>query len=448
MTDLRVLIVEDDPPVAKLHSRFVAITPGFQVVGIVNTAPEALRTLQLMRPDLILLDLGLPDADGLVLLRRIRAAATPVDVIAVTAEASSEAVTAALRLGVVDYLVKPFYPDRLRQSLVGFRRSRREIGASPLDQQTIDRLRSDSTDSQRLPRDIDRARLERVREELDAAGRPLTATQVATAVGVSRVTARRYLEYLVTVRDVRVEPLVRGRGRPTKLYSLRTLAAPVAPRKRPSAVQRAGAYVATALAIAAVAAGCGSAAAGAGDLEAPQRAEIWATAYAIDNGVEAVERSARLARLPVAPARRAHAIRGLLDKWHDTHSAVFSVDPKAAEGRIEIVLEKLARISPRLVDDYGPGKIGDFDAAAIGRALRPDTNTQLLARSTRPALERDLATLASLFAGVPADASLLPAAGSEPATPDDLLIAVEDRLRLVYPGLADRALGLRIGLER
>jgi two-component system, CitB family, response regulator DctR len=227
MTDWRVLIVEDDPTVAKVHSRFVAAMPGFEVVGIVGTAGAALRTLPISKPDLMLLDFGLPETDGMALLRHVRATSVSIDVIAVTAAASPGAVDGALRLGVVDYLVKPFYPDRLRQALAAFQQRRAAIGAVRLEQRDVDRLRAGEPSGRRwLPRDIDRVRLDGVRTVLRDAGRPLTAAQVAESIGVSRVTARRYLEYLVTVRDVDVEPFVRGRGRPTKLYKLRPMATP------------------------------------------------------------------------------------------------------------------------------------------------------------------------------------------------------------------------------
>ncbi|WP_320668766.1 response regulator [Patulibacter defluvii] len=221
----RTLIVEDDPVVAEVHRRLVARTPGFAVVGVAATAAEALRLLPLKRPQLVLLDLGLPDHDGIALLRALRRAEAAVEVIAITAARDSDSVRDCVHLGVVDYLVKPFTPERLQEGLIRFRDRILMLRAAALDQSAVDAVAGTRTVGDGLPRDLAAETLAEVRSALQAAGEGLTAAEVATLLGLHRVTARRYLEYLVTVREAESEAVAVGPGRPRKSYRSLTGAA-------------------------------------------------------------------------------------------------------------------------------------------------------------------------------------------------------------------------------
>lgn len=237
MAEWRVLIVEDDPTVARIHCRFVSNMRNFRVVGVAATAAQAIQQVPTLKPHLVLLDVGLPGIDGLGLLRYLRGSGASVEVIVVTAASSSSVVSSALRMGVVDYLVKPFFPDRLRQALGAFIHRMAAMESARLDQRDLDGLQAGTGGNHRwLPRDIARDRLEGIRDVLATAERAVTATEAADRAGVARVTARRYLEYLVTVGDATVDVVVHGRGRPRKMYSLSTTA-PVADEKLASTRQ-------------------------------------------------------------------------------------------------------------------------------------------------------------------------------------------------------------------
>ena len=155
MAEWGTLIVEDAPAVAEVHRRLVASTPGFAVSGIARTADEARRLAAQHRPHLILLDLGLPGGDGIGLLRALRGAREPVEVIAATAARGADVVRDCVHLGVVDYLVKPFAPERLRQALGLFAHRMQALHEGELVQAEVDRLcASGRRPARALPRDL------------------------------------------------------------------------------------------------------------------------------------------------------------------------------------------------------------------------------------------------------------------------------------------------------
>ena len=219
MTEWRAIVLEDDPTVAEIHRRVVNDTPGFTVVGMAETTEKATRLIANLHPDLMLLDLMLPGRDGVSLLRALRVGGTPIEVVAVTASASSEVVRATVHLGVVDYLVKPFTPDRLRRALGLVVHRLLSPTAARLAQEQVDALCASGRPPMRwLPKDLSVERVDEVRRVLAGDLSPLSAEEVARRVGVARVTARRYLEYLVAIEEAAVDQIVDGPGRPRKGY--------------------------------------------------------------------------------------------------------------------------------------------------------------------------------------------------------------------------------------
>lgn len=216
---IKVLVVDDDFMVAKVHRGFVERVPGFRVCGVAHTGAEALAAVEQARPDLVLLDIYLPDQSGLDVLRRLRDGNAPVDVLAITAARDIETVRMALRGGVVHYLIKPFTFDVLRERLERYASAHRRLTApDAIAQSDVDRLfgalrpaRSD------LPKGLASHTAELVCRVLRAAG-DLSATECAAQAGLSRESTRRYLEYLVTVGKAEVGLRYGGRGRPERRY--------------------------------------------------------------------------------------------------------------------------------------------------------------------------------------------------------------------------------------
>jgi response regulator of citrate/malate metabolism len=124
-----------------------------------------------------------------------------------------------VHLGVVDDLVKPFPPERLRQALGLFAHRMQALRDGELAQVEVDRVCASGRRAARaLPRDLAPETLAAVRRTLQTSADPLSATAVAERTGVARVTARRYLEFLAVSGEVMTESLHAGPGRPTKAY--------------------------------------------------------------------------------------------------------------------------------------------------------------------------------------------------------------------------------------
>ncbi|MFJ9542002.1 response regulator [Streptomyces sp. NPDC101225] len=216
---LRVLVVEDDPVAADAHVMYVGRVPGFVVVGKAHTGAEARRLMERTAVDLLLLDLHLPDVHGLQFARSLRAAGHQVDVIAVTSARDLAVVREGVSLGVVQYVLKPFTFATLRDRLVRYAEFHGAVGEAS-GQDEVDRalatLRAPSPAA--LPKGLSAPTLERVSVALRDCAEGLTATGLAESVGISRITARRYLEHLVDAGRAARNPQYGTVGRPELQY--------------------------------------------------------------------------------------------------------------------------------------------------------------------------------------------------------------------------------------
>lgn len=207
---------------ADAHAVYVARVPGFEVAAVVGTAADALRALEKGDVDLVLLDMNLPDRHGLAVVRAMRAAGHRADVIAVTSARDLAVVRSAVSQGIVQYLLKPFVFATMRDKLERYRRYRDTLadGGALAGQHEVDRLLATlrSPDPANLPKGMGQESLDGVSRLLRAAEEAMSANEVATALGASRVTARRYLEYLAETGLASRQARYRGAGRPELEY--------------------------------------------------------------------------------------------------------------------------------------------------------------------------------------------------------------------------------------
>jgi response regulator of citrate/malate metabolism len=212
-----VLIVEDEPLIADAHAEYVRRVPGFAV---------AVRFVRDHHVDLVLLDFNLPDLHGLEVCRRLRSAGADCDVIAVTSNRDLAAVRTAVSLGIVQYLLKPFTFQVLREKLERYEEYRTQMRANGqlAAQSEVDRafaaLRGAATAS--LPTGYSEETLEVVARHMQTTADAASAVEVGAACGISRVTARRYLEHLTQSGVLIRRQRHRGSGRPEIEYARRT----------------------------------------------------------------------------------------------------------------------------------------------------------------------------------------------------------------------------------
>lgn len=215
---ITVLIVDDDFMVARIHSGFVAQMPGFEVVGVARTGAQALAEALRLQPDLVLLDIHLPDIYGLDLLGQLRTAVPDLDVLVISAAREADTVRRALRGGIVHYLMKPFTAQDLHQRLEHYRSTYRSLGSSDTAEQSdVDAVFSMAGSDKPLPKGCGAETMERVQATLRLAAADFSALEVGELLGLSRVSARRYLEYLHETGAVQVD-LRYGGGRPERRY--------------------------------------------------------------------------------------------------------------------------------------------------------------------------------------------------------------------------------------
>ncbi len=220
---IRVLVVDDDFMVARIHVGFVERVDGFEVVGVAHSGAEAADAVATLRPDLLLLDLYLPDRFGLDLLADLRTLPQPCDAIVITAAKEGDSVRAAVRLGVADYVLKPFGFADLEERLQRYAERRRLLDRTQVHgQDDVDKVfvrTAGATGAMvALPKGMSAETALLAQDALRAAEGTLSATEVADVVGISRVSARRYLEHFVTTGSADVRLRYGATGRPERRY--------------------------------------------------------------------------------------------------------------------------------------------------------------------------------------------------------------------------------------
>ena len=221
---LTVLVVDDDYRVAAVHAAFVERVPGFAVVGKAHSAQDALDSARTLRPDLVLMDIYLPDGDGLDVVRSLLDEPDPPAVIVITAAREVPTVRQAMQLGALHYLVKPFGFAVLAERLLAYQKLHRHLtGLHDEPEQAdvdalFDLLRAPAGALARPDKGHSAPTLELVRNAVPLSGEDVSAAEVADAVGISRATAQRYLTYLERHGVVRLQLRYGSTGRPEHRY--------------------------------------------------------------------------------------------------------------------------------------------------------------------------------------------------------------------------------------
>jgi two-component system response regulator DctR len=220
----RVLLIEDDPMVQEVNRQFIEQIQGFTVIGIAGNGMEGIKMIRTLHPDLVIIDIYMPHQDGLETLQQIHTEGHAVDIIAITAASDIETVRRVLQNGAFDYIMKPFKFERLKQSLENYHTFRQKLKEKEkLTQKELDALLQPHEIETRheLPKGLNDITLQKIVHYLQKQTTPVSAEKVAEGVGIARVTARRYLEYLEKNQKVELDIQYGGVGRPMNRYIIK-----------------------------------------------------------------------------------------------------------------------------------------------------------------------------------------------------------------------------------
>lgn len=218
---IEVMVVEDEPMVREIICEYVARQPDFEVALQAGSGPEALAGLARHPVELLILDIHMPGMDGVEFLARLRAEGNGADVIFLTASSDTAVISAALTLGAADYLIKPFTYERFAQALANYRRRYILLrGGGAATQDELDRVFSAAdADGQTLRKGVHPKTLACVRGFVEErGGRAFSQQDAAEALGLSKVTVRKYLEYMVGVGELETGVEYGTVGRPAYTY--------------------------------------------------------------------------------------------------------------------------------------------------------------------------------------------------------------------------------------
>lgn len=220
---IKVLIVEDDPMVAEINKGYVESVSGYKVMGSVSNGEKAMSYLSEKTIDLAIVDIYMPEMDGITFIKKMRQKQIESDVIFVTASNDVNDINTSLKYGAVDYLIKPFKFDRLISTLESYKeRFNMMIGEKSIRQEDFDRLTRVGTEKIRLPKGLQEKTLEMILEIIKTftASRQFDTESISEKSGISTVTVRRYLEYLEDSGKVKSEIFYGTGGRPKSLYRI------------------------------------------------------------------------------------------------------------------------------------------------------------------------------------------------------------------------------------
>lgn len=225
---ITVMIVEDDEVAAKIYEQFTLKLDGFQIIATATTGKQALDMLHIVTPDMLLLDIFLPDMDGIDLLREVRKHFRGIDVIMITAANDVETVREAIRGGAYSYMIKPIMIDKFMSTLAQYASTRSQLQQhTTMDQMAVDKLFTKASiapavrtaeNVTTLPKGIDKLTLKLIRDKMQVTTHSVNADDLAALAGMSHSTVRRYLEFLVSINEVTVETFYGTVGRPERKY--------------------------------------------------------------------------------------------------------------------------------------------------------------------------------------------------------------------------------------
>ncbi len=222
---IKVLLVDDDPMVLEIIRNYIESISDYNVVGMERDGLAALTFLESTFVNLIVVDIYMPKMDGITFIRELRKKQINSDVMVATSSNDTENISTALKYGAIDYLVKPFDYERLKQTMENFRKRFITLKTTTsIDQNVIDRITNTHVGRYNLPKGIHQATLDSIREYIDRIndGMEFSAEDVSRELGISVVTLRHYFEYFTRTGIIVSRVRYGSVGRPKYIYSKNT----------------------------------------------------------------------------------------------------------------------------------------------------------------------------------------------------------------------------------
>lgn len=228
--NIKVLIVEDDPMVAKFNRHYLEQVQGFEFAGWAASGDEALKMLAEQEIDLLLLDIYMPRTSGLQLLSTLREQGSKADIIVISAASDNASIRKALQNGAVDYLIKPFEFARFQAALSAYREDFRLMHKEHLSQEQLDKLlrhsapeaEEDKSGAQSLPKGLTEGTLESIWDTIKQLQNPVFSTEdISSHAPISRISVRKYLAFLTEAGILEMELSYGAVGRPVYMYKVK-----------------------------------------------------------------------------------------------------------------------------------------------------------------------------------------------------------------------------------
>lgn len=227
--EIKVLLIEDDPMVQEVNKQFIERVEGFVVIDKASDGQDGIEKVKRLNPDLVILDVYMPKQDGVEVLYQLRKEQQDVDVIVITAANDKETIKKMLQNGAIDFIIKPFKFDRIKKALDNYKSyvTRIESDETVISQKQLDELilkkkHDENTETfNELPKGLNKSTLEQIIYFLKGQKEVKSAEDVAEGIGIARVTARRYLEYLKESNIIELDVKYGGVGRPINRYIMK-----------------------------------------------------------------------------------------------------------------------------------------------------------------------------------------------------------------------------------
>ncbi|MBZ7981201.1 response regulator [Campylobacter sp. RM12640] len=214
---IKTIIVEDDLMVQDINKNILLSVSEFKLLACFTRVDDAINYLLSNEIDLILLDLTLPNTDGIELIRRIKSEFSKIDIIVISARNDSLSLQKSLNLGVIDYILKPFKQNRLESSLNQYK-LRRNLLNSKINQENIDKALYKQIDE--LPKGIDKNSLALIKDKIKEFNTWFNVNELEKLTNISKISLRKYLTYLEQINYITSKLEYKAKGRPQIYYKL------------------------------------------------------------------------------------------------------------------------------------------------------------------------------------------------------------------------------------